>query len=195
MKIGILSGSFNPIHIGHLILGNYISEYTNIDQVWYVVTPHNPFKEQESLLDENERLKMVELATKPYEGKLLASDFEFHLPRPSYTIDTLTALSKQYPEHEFHLIIGGDNWDNIARWKNYDEIIKNYKIIVYPRLDSRLNVPAKLKGKVEILDSPIFEISSTDIREAIEEGKDVRPYLPTEVFEYITANNLYQLDE
>lgn len=192
MKIGIFSGSFNPIHIGHLILGSYIVEYTDIDQVWFMVTPHNPLKEQDSLLDEAERLKMVQLATEPYGSKLLASDFEFLLPRPSYTVDTFKALKHKYPEHEFSLIIGGDNWDTFSNWKNYDEIIRNYKIIVYPRLGARLNVSQKLKGKVEILDSPIIEISSTEIREGIEEGRNIRPYLPVEVYKYIETNNLYK---
>lgn len=192
MKIGIFSGSFNPIHIGHLILANYIVEYTDTDQVWFMVTPHNPLKEQDSLLDEEKRLKMVQLAAEPYSDKLKACDFEFQLPRPSYTVDTFKALKIQYPEHEFSLIIGGDNWDTFSNWKNYDEIIRNYKIIVYPRLGARLNVSQKLKGKVEILDSPIIEISSTEIREGIEEGRNIRPYLPVEVYKYIETNNLYK---
>lgn len=192
MKIGIFSGSFNPIHVGHLILGNYIVENTDIEQVWFVVTPHNPLKEQEELLPEEERLKMVQLAIQPYEGKLIASDFEFSLPRPSYTIDTLTALKENYPEHDFSLVIGGDNWDSFTDWKDYDKIISNYKIIVYPRLDSRLNVSSKMKSWVEILDSPIIEISSTDIRRGIKENMNMRPYLPVEVFEYIKDNDLYK---
>lgn len=190
MKIGIFSGSFNPIHIGHLILANYIVEYTDVDEVWFVVTPHNPLKEESSLLDEQERLNMVELAVKPYR-KLHASDIEFSLPRPSYTLDTLKALSRAYATHEFCLIIGGDNWESFSAWKGYQEIIDNYKIFVYPRLDAKITVSTKLKNKVEILDSPIIEISSTSIREALEEGKCVRPYLPDEVFDYITEKKLY----
>ena len=192
MKIGIFSGSFNPIHVGHLILGSYIVENTDIEQVWFVVTPHNPLKKQETLLDENERLKMVQLATDPYGEELVASDFEFSLPRPSYTVDLLATLDEKYPEHEFSLVIGGDNWDTFSTWKDYDKIIKGYRIIIYPRLDSKLNLSAKRRGKVEILDSPIIEISSTDIREGLKAGKNMRAYLPIEVFEYIHKNNLYK---
>lgn len=190
MKIGIFSGSFNPIHIGHIILGNYIVEYTEIEQVWFVVTPHNPLKEETSLIDENERLKMVQLATQPYE-KLQASDFEFSLPRPSFTVDTLTALSDKHPEHEFSLIIGGDNWDSITRWKDHEKIINNHKIIIYPRLDNRLIIPSRLRNTVEALDSPIIDISSTFIREGLEEGKNMRPFLSSEVYDYIELKKLY----
>lgn len=190
MKIGTFAGSFNPIHVGHIILGNYIVEYTEIEQVWFMVTPHNPLKDEYSLLDEDERLKMVQLATEPYE-KLIASDFEFTLPRPSFTVDTLSALKAKYPEHEFSLVIGGDNWDSITRWKDHEEIIQNHKILIYPRLDNRLIIPTRLRNTVEALDSPIIDISSTFIREGIMDGKNMRPFLSPEVYDYIQRNKLY----
>lgn len=194
MKIGIFSGSFNPIHIGHIILGNYIVEYTEIEQVWFLVTPHNPLKEEDSLLGENERLRMAQLATQPYD-KLIASDFEFSLPRPSFTVDTLAALSIKYPEHEFSLVIGGDNWDSITRWKDHEEIIQNHKVLIYPRLDNRLIIPTRLRNTVEALDSPIIDISSTFIREGFIEGKNMRPFLDPEVYEYIKDNKLYAVQD
>lgn len=191
MKIGIFSGSFNPIHVGHIILGNYIVEYTEIEQVWFVVTPHNPLKDEAKLIDEKERFEMVQLATKPYD-KLIASDFELSLPRPSFTIDTLAALSQKHPEHEFYLIIGGDNWDAISRWKDHEKIIANHKIVIYPRLDNRLTIPTRLKNTIEVLDSPIIDISSTFIREGLEEGKNMRPFLDVEVNDYIHSKKLYE---
>lgn len=194
MKIGIFSGSFNPIHVGHIILGNYIVEYTEIDEVWFLVTPHNPLKDETSLIDENQRLKMVQLATQHYD-KLRASDFEFSLPRPSFTVDTLAALSLEYPEHEFSLVIGGDNWDSITRWKDHEKIITSHKILIYPRLDNRLIIPTRLKNTVEVLDSPIIDISSTFIREGLAESKDMRPFLDVEVNNYIHSKKLYQIKD
>lgn len=193
MKIGIFSGSFNPIHVGHIILGNYIVEYTEIEQVWFLVTPHNPLKEEKSLIDENQRLHMVELATQPYDN-LKASDFEFSLPRPSFTIDTLAALGEKYPQHEFSLIIGGDNWDSFHRWKDPEKIITNHKVLIYPRLDNRLIIPTRLKNTVEVLDSPIIDISSTFIREGLAEGKNMRPFLDASVNEYIHSDRLYSTE-
>lgn len=194
MKIGIFSGSFNPIHIGHLILGNYVVEYTDIEQVWFLVTPHNPLKEENSLIDETERLKMVQLATEAY-PKLQASDFEFSLSRPSFTVDTLAALGNKYPEHEFTLIIGGDNWDSINRWKDHEKIIKNHKVLIYPRLDNRLIIPSQIKNTVEAIDAPIVDISSTMIREGFEEEKNMRPFLSSEVYDYIVSNKLYSVNK
>ena len=192
MNIGIFSGSFNPIHIGHLILANYIVEYTDIDEVWLLVSPQNPWKmDDTNLLDENIRLEMTRLATERY-PKLKASDFEFSLPRPSYTINTLDALKDRYPDHEFSLIIGADNWAGFEGWKNYERIIKDYKIKIYPRLDHRISVSTKLKKSVEALDSPIIEISSSFIRDAIAEGKNAQAFLPVEVYEYIKEKGLYK---
>ena len=191
MNIGIFSGSFNPIHIGHLILANYITEFTALDEVWLLVSPQNPWKEEDELLDENIRLDMTRLAVEKY-PKLKVSDFEFSLPRPSYTVNTLDALQKKYPEHEFTLIIGADNWSAFENWKNYDEIVENYKLKIYPRLGYRISVPAKQKKNVEALDSPIIEMSSTFIREGISAGKDMKAFLPCEVYEYIKERGLYK---
>lgn len=191
MNIGIFSGSFNPIHIGHVILANYIVEFTEIDEVWFIVSPHNPLKSQNELSDEHTRLEMVNIALKDY-TKLKASDFEFSLPRPSYTIDTLKALNKAYPQHDFTLIIGADNWNIFENWKESNTILDNYKLKVYPRLGSRISIANKLKNRVEALDSPIVEISSTFIRESFSGDKDIRAFLPAGVYDYIIENKLYR---
>jgi nicotinate-nucleotide adenylyltransferase len=191
MNIGIFSGSFNPIHIGHLILANYIVEFTEIDEVWFLVSPQNPLKVESELLDENERLEMVKLAIGGY-SKLKASDFEFSLPRPSYTVHTLGKLREAYPDNEFTLLIGADNWANFERWRNYDEIIENYAIKVYPRLGYRISIQPRQRKMVEALDAPVIEISSTFIRESLAEEKDIRAFLPVEAYKYIVENNLYK---
>lgn len=192
MKIGIFSGSFNPIHMGHLILANYITEFTEIDEVWFLVSPRNPIKEENTLINENQRLEMVKLALQEY-PKMKASDFEFSLPRPSYTVVTLEKLKEKYPENEFILIIGSDNWTEFDKWKNYDQIIGNYHIKVYPRLGYRIIIQARQKTHVEALDAPVIEISSTFIREGISEGKDIKAFLPEKVYKYIVENNLYKV--
>lgn len=192
MNIGIFSGSFNPIHVGHLILANYIVEYTDIDEVWLLVSPQNPWKVgDENLLDENIRLEMTKRAVEKY-PKLKVSDFEFSLPRPSYTINTLDALHEKYPDDDFSLIIGADNWSAFENWKNYDRIIKEYSVKIYPRLGHRISVSTKLKKTVEALDSPIIEVSSSFIREAISSDKDVRAFLPNEVYSFIKERELYK---
>ncbi len=190
MKIGIFSGSFNPIHIGHMVLANFITEYTDIDEVWFLVTPHNPLKEDRILLDENFRLEMTKQALTKY-PKLKASDFEFSLPKPSYTVHTLEALTKTYPEHTFTLIIGADNWESFDRWRDFEGILEQYRIYVYPRLGYRISISKKLKETVEALNSPIIEISSTFIRDGLMKGKDMRAFLPESVYKYITENELY----
>ncbi|MBB4036322.1 nicotinate-nucleotide adenylyltransferase [Dysgonomonas hofstadii] len=190
MNIGVFSGSFNPIHIGHLILANYITEYTDIDEVWFLVSPQSPLKSKSKLSDEAIRLKMVELALTEY-PKLKASSFEFSLPKPSYTINTLDALKKEYPEHSFTLIIGADNWSIFENWKEHDVILEKYPIMVYPRLGYRIAISNKLKGRVEAVETPIIEISSTFIREGILENKNVKAFLPDGVYEYILENKLY----
>lgn len=191
MNIGIFSGSFNPIHIGHLILANYITEYSSLDEVWLLVTPHNPLKDDHILLDETIRLKMTDLAIKNY-PKIKLSDIEFSLPRPSYTINTLNELKKKYPEHTFSLIIGADNWERFDQWKNSGDILANYKIYVYPRYGYSVSMENRLRKTVEILNSPIVEISSTFIREGLKNGRNLQAFMPEIVYKYIKEHNLYQ---
>lgn len=190
MKVGIFSGSFNPIHIGHMVLANFITEFTDIDEVWFLVTPQNPLKEDTILLDENTRFDMTKLALADY-PKLKASDFEFSLPKPSYTIHTLEALSEAYPENTFALIIGADNWEAFDRWRDFEEILEQYRIYVYPRFGCRISISKKLKDRVEALNSPVIEISSTFIREALIKGKNMHAFLPESVHKYIIEKGLY----
>ncbi len=189
-RIGLFFGSFNPIHCGHLIIANYIVEYSDIDELWFIVSPHNPLKNKSQLANEYHRLEMVNLAITDYE-KFKVSDIEFHLPKPSYTIDTLTALSDQYPHYQFSIIMGSDNLATLSKWKNYNRILKNYSIIVYPRKNFN---PDKndYSEKVTIVDAPLIEISSTFIRKAIHEKKNVRFFVPEKVWQYIIDCNLYR---
>ncbi|MDR0825119.1 MAG: nicotinate-nucleotide adenylyltransferase [Prevotella sp.] len=191
MNIGIFSGSFNPIHIGHLILANYIVEFTEIEEVWFLVSPRNPLKSENELLDENIRFEMTKLALEKY-SKLKADDFEFSLPKPSYTINTLDTLRHSYPEHQFTLIIGADNWNLFGNWKDYDKIMEKYRLKVYPRSGSHILIPDRLKHRVEALDSPVIDISSTFIRKSISAKKDIRAFLPDNVYEYIIKEGLYK---
>ena len=196
-KIGLFFGSFNPIHIGHLILANYILEHSDMQELWFVVSPQNPFKEKKSLLKDHNRLDMVQLAIKNY-PKMRASNVEFSLPTPSYTIDTLTYLQEKYPDYSFSLIMGEDNIGSLHKWKNYELLLQNYQIIVYPRIfvedtSTSLNVP-ELKNHQNIhkIDAPIIELSATEIRNMIKAGRNVRPMLPPEVFEYLDGSCFYK---
>ncbi len=189
-KIGLFFGSFNPIHIGHLILANYMQQYTDMDEVWLVVSPHNPFKKKETLLDDNQRLNMVNIALEEY-PKLKSSNIEFSLPQPSYTIDTLAFLREKYPNQEFALIMGEDNVVNLHKWKDAGTLISEYQIYVYPRLHNEKK-PKISKDKYHKVDAPIIEISSTQIRKMIKEGKNYRPYLSEGVFDYIDGSSLYR---
>lgn len=191
MKIGIYSGSFNPIHIGHLALANYIVEFTDLDEVWLLLSPQNPLKEGDELASEHQRLEMVKLAVEGYRG-IKACEFELTLPRPSYTITTLQSLRKMYPEYEFSLIMGADNWSVIEKWKDYTSIIEDFAIKIYPRLGDNIIIPQRFREKVEVIDSPIMEISSTFIRESIAENKCIKAFLPEKVHQYIIANELYK---
>lgn len=190
LQIGIFSGSFNPVHTGHLILANYICEFTDLDEVWFVVTPHNPLKEAGDLLEDNIRLHMVRLALEEFDH-MMVSDVEFHMPRPSYTIDTLTKLSNEHPDKSFTLIIGGDNWKRFHQWKKHEELISNYPVFVYPRLGETVVIPEEYHSSVRLVGAPIVEISSTFIRESIQNGKDMRAFLPSQVHDFIIENGLY----
>ena len=191
-KIGLYFGSFNPIHIGHLILANYLAEHSDLDEIWLVVTPQNPFKDKKSLLDNASRLEMVALSLKEYD-KLKPCDIEFHLPQPNYTIDTLIHLEEKYPQHSFSLIMGEDNLKSFHKWKNYEVILSRYLIYVYPRL-SEGKVLDALQGHEHIvyIKTPIIELSATAIREDIAQGKDVRPMLPAQVWSYIDKWGFYK---
>ncbi|MBX9807924.1 MAG: nicotinate-nucleotide adenylyltransferase [Flavobacteriaceae bacterium] len=192
MKVGLYFGTFNPIHIGHLIIANHVAEYSGLDQIWMVVTPHNPLKKKDTLLDDYQRLQLVFLATEDY-PKIKPSDIEFKLPQPNYTVNTLAHLEEKYPQHTFSLIMGEDNLKSLHKWKNYDIILQNHEIYVYPRISSgEDNLTFKNNPKIHFIDAPIVEISSTFIRQNIKNKKNVRPLLPEKVWEYIDHNNLYK---
>lgn len=190
MKIGLFFGSFNPIHIGHLAIANYIKEFSDLDELWLIVSPQNPLKKKKTLLDEYERLKMVELALSN-DDKIKASDIEFRLPKPSFTIDTLTYLNEKFPKNEFAIILGTDNFESFHKWKNYEEILKQYKLYVYPRPGYDLG-DYKNHPSIKQIDAPIMEISSSFIRKSIQEGKNVRHFLPERVYQYINEMFFYR---
>ncbi|MBQ8531144.1 MAG: nicotinate-nucleotide adenylyltransferase [Parabacteroides sp.] len=176
IKTGIYSGSFNPIHIGHLALANWLCEYTELDELWFLVTPHNPLKEKSDLMDDQLRLKLVQRAIADY-PKFKASDFEFSLPQPTYSVYTLQALEQAYPNREFYFIMGADNWKYISRWYKYETILSNYPIFVYPRKGFEIEIPESYPH-IKKVDAPLIEISSTFIRQAWKERKDIRFFLP-----------------
>lgn len=191
LKVGLYFGSYNPIHIGHLAIANYMVEYTDIDQLWFVVSPQNPFKKKTNLLDDYNRLELVNRAVEG-DDRLRASNIEFTLPKPSYTVDTLAYLKDQHPNYHFQILMGSDNLENFHKWKNYETIVENYGVIVYPR-------PGFDKSKVQfhknitVADgAPQMEISSSFIRDAIYNKKDVRHFLPQKTWEYIDEMNFYK---
>lgn len=192
MKIGLYFGTFNPIHIGHLIIANHLAENSDLDQVWLVVTPHNPHKEKSTLLDDYHRLEMVHLATKDF-PKLKPSDIEFKLPQPNYTVNTLVHLQEKFPQHNFSLIMGEDNLNSLPKWKNHEAILENHHIYVYPRISSEF-MKSSLENHPNIhkVDAPIIELSSTFIRESIKNKRNIIPMLPEKVWEYIDHNLFYK---
>lgn len=192
-KIGLFFGSFNPIHIGHLILANYILENSDMDELWFVVSPQNPFKDKKTLLSDHNRLDMVQLAVKNYPN-MRASNIEFSLPKPSYTVDTLTYLNEKYPEHSFSLIMGEDNLSSLHKWKNADLLVENHHIIVYPRVSEGAKKESVYgnHANISMIKAPLIELSATEIRAMIREGKNVRPMLPPEVFEYLDGSSFYK---
>jgi nicotinate-nucleotide adenylyltransferase len=202
MKVGLYFGTFNPIHVGHLIIANHMAEYSDLDQIWMVVTPHNPLKKKSTLLDDHHRLQMVHLATEDF-PKIKPSDIEFKLPQPNYTVHTLIHLQEKYPNHEFSLIMGEDNIRSLHKWKNYQTILENHAIYVYPRLEAKGQTSEsvatdaevtlfKNHPKIHLIDAPVVEISSTFIRENIKKGKNVQPLLSSKVWKYVDHNNFYK---
>ena len=192
MKVGLFFGSFNPIHVGHMIIASYMTEFTDLEEVWFVVTPHSPFKKKKSLLSDNHRFQTVMMATEDY-SKLKPSKIEFELPQPNYTVDTLTHLYENYPKHNFCLIMGEDNLHSFHKWKNHEMILENHSIYVYPRI-SETKRKSKFHDHVQVkfVEAPIVEISSTFIRNAIHNKKDIRSFLPDSVWKYIDEMNFYK---
>lgn len=191
-NIGLYFGTFNPIHVGHLIIANHLVENSDLDEIWMVVTPHNPFKKKSSLLDNYDRLEMVELATKSYE-KIFPSDVEFKLPQPNYTVYTLAHIVEKHPKYQFSLIMGEDNLKSLHKWKNYETILEDYTIYVYPRISEGVVVTQfDEHPKIHRVNAPIIEISSTLIRNGIKSNKNMRPLLSDAVWQYIDKMNFYK---
>lgn len=189
MNIGLYFGSFNPIHIGHLIIANHVLNETDLERVWFIVSPHNPLKESKSLLNEFDRFHMVRLAVQD-DNRIKCSDIEFNLPKPSYTTNTLVFLSEKYPEHKFSLIMGSDSYQNLEKWRNFESIVSTYPIYVYQREGSEIN---KAYGKSPIvLKAPIIQISASQIRENIKTGKSIRYLVPEIVREEIETRKFYK---
>lgn len=198
MRIGLFFGSFNPIHVGHLIIANYVVQFTDIEKVWFVISPQNPFKKDSQLLDEQHRYKMVQLAidgTKDYR----ACTIEFDMPKPSYTYRTLEALTKKFPQNEFSLIMGGDNLPKFDQWLRFQWILQHFRILIYPRkgyeyadlkliIEKFKNYEAK---SLQFVQAPLIEISATFIRTNLKAGKDLRYFLHPRVYQYISEKHLY----
>ena len=190
MKIGLFFGSFNPIHIGHMAIAQYMIEHTDLDKIWMVVSPQNPFKEKSTLLDQKHRLALVQIATEE-DPTLNASNIEFSLPVPSYTIDTLVYVKEKYPNDEFALIMGGDNLENFHKWKNHQRILEEHDIFVYPRPNTKES-QFDNHPKVHLTQAPLMDISSVFIRKCIVEKKKVNYFLPIKVWQYIDEMNFYK---
>jgi len=196
METGLFFGSFNPVHIGHMAIANYIAEYSSLKEIWFIVSPHNPLKAKESLLKDRDRLYMTELAI-GNDTRFRVSDVEFTLPQPSYTIDTLAWLSEKHPARRFTLIMGEDNLNTLHKWKNAGLLVKQYPIIVYPRLFPGKRSNKRLQeilamASVKEIDAPVMDISGTFIRSAIRDGKDVSWFVPAPTWRYIREMHFYE---
>ncbi len=190
IKTGLFFGSFNPIHTGHLVIADYMAEFTDLHQIWFIISPQNPLKDKSSLLADHHRLFMVNIAVED-DPRFRASNIEFHLPRPSYTIDTLTYLSEKYPEKEFVLIAGQDNLAGFHKWKNYQQILNHYQVYLYPRPNS-MPTSFDQHPHIHFTDAPMVDISASFIRKGLSEGKDMRYFLPEKVWRYIAEMHFYQ---
>lgn len=189
MKIGLFFGSFNPVHVAHLIIANHILNETDIDKIWFVLSPQNPFKSQSNLLNEYHRLHMVKLAIEN-DNRIKASDIEFNLPKPSYTVTTLAYLKEKHPEHDFCIIMGSDSFQNLHKWKNSEVIIKDYDIYVYMRPD--FEITNHLNTRLHIIDAPLLQLSATQIRQFVKEAKSIRYLVPENVREEIEKGGYYK---
>lgn len=188
--VGLFFGSFNPIHIGHMIIANYMVEYSSMDEIWFVVSPQNPLKEKRTLLADHHRLYMTELATKS-DDRFDVTDIEFKMPKPSYTIDTLTLLSERQPYTNFSIIMGSDGLETFSKWKNAEMIIRHYKRLVYPR-PGIAQIDLSEHPNIEVVQAPQMDISSSFIRQAIKAGKNIPYFLPASVYDYIDKMNFYK---
>lgn len=189
MEVGLYFGSFNPIHTGHLIIANHILNETSLQKVWFVVSPQNPFKPSSTLLNEYDRLHLVQKAIEK-DDRLWASNIEFSLPKPSYTAHTLTYLKEKYPSHQFTIIMGSDSFQNLGNWKNAETIISNYPIIIYER--PGFEVKNDLGAKVTVMDAPLLQISATHIRELVRTGKSIKYLVPTAIEEEILNSGFFK---
>lgn len=196
MKTGLYFGSFNPIHIGHMAIANYIIEYSDLDEIWFVVSPHNPLKKKQTLLDDHHRIRLTEIAIEG-EDRFRVSDIETKLPKPSYTIDTLAYLVERFPSAKFSLIMGGDNLLTLHKWKNAVQLVKRFPFYIYPRKETDIQNIPELKeilslADITIVRAPLIEISGTFIRESIKLKKDIRHFLPPGVWQYIIEMHFYE---
>jgi nicotinate-nucleotide adenylyltransferase len=189
MKTGLLFGSFNPIHIGHVAIAGYMKEFEFMDEIWFILSPHNPFKNLSHLVSSTARLEMLNLALADFPA-FRASGIELTMPRPSYTINTLEILAEKHPDRDFYLIIGTDNLESIGQWKGGTSLLRDYKFLFYPRPGTD-NSNLEKFGNARIVNAPLFEISSSFIRDSILQGKDMRAFVPAGTFEYILKNRLY----
>ncbi|MBR1882095.1 MAG: nicotinate-nucleotide adenylyltransferase [Muribaculaceae bacterium] len=191
MKTGIFGGSFNPIHNGHAIIARYAMEHCGLDRVWLMVSPQNPLKDIHDGIADVHRIRMTEMVSRRIVG-VSTSGFEFGLPRPSFTVDTLAALQERFPHDEFHLIIGADNWAVWNKWKGHDELVSKYKVLIYPRLGYDVEISDDVLSRVTLMGAPVVEISSTDIRQRVKDGLDITFLVPDDVAHYIENQKLYR---
>ena len=190
MKTGLFFGSFNPVHHGHLAIAGYLAEFTNLDEVWFVVSPENPHKKRQTLLGEQERLEMVELAIKD-DFRFRSSDIEFNMPRPSYTIDTIVRLEEKFPQRTFAFIMGADNLQSLPKWKNYEQLISGREVFVYPRHGVSCK-DWEQNDNIHLTEAPKMEISASFIRNALKDGKNIRYFVPDTVLNYIEKWGYFQ---